>query len=129
VAGRAKARLTRPCKQLDFLESQGIPSEKSEHMSALSWGILGRTPDQMAAVIDYLKGRGIKDVATTLFQNPKLLEYDVAADGKELVKGAARIQVDVTDAEGGAHNVLVNFYRVGTTFKTAPISPWKPLDA
>ena len=114
--------------QLEYLESEGVPSVKAEHMAALSWLILSRSPEQMSNVVAYLRARGIKDVATVLFQNPKLLEYDATPDGLELAKGErSRIKVDVVE-ENGSHKVLINFYRVGTAFKTAPISPWMPSD-
>lgn len=114
---------------VDTLDSMGLPSAKAEHMVAIAWNILNRTPEQLEAVYAYLQKRGVADPAKVLFNHPKMLEYDVSGDGKVLQKGERScIQLDVIEEEG-QQKVLVSYFRPKTAFKTAPVSPWTPLDA
>lgn len=69
----------------------------------------------------------LQDPAKLLFHNPKLLEYDVSADGSELEHGPrARAKVAFSKNEDGEELVLVSFYSTTAAFNTAPLSPYRP---
>lgn len=127
---RARARRTDSrgiAMQIKYLTSLGLTSGHISHMAALAFGIFTRTSDQMAAVVKHLESRDVPDVANILFNHPKMLEYDVSADGLTLEKGPrSRIQVDITPGEDGANSVLVSYYRTGTKFNSAPIAAYAP---
>ena len=110
--------------QLDAIEAAGLQGASAEHACTIAWGALNRTPDQISAVVDYLRSRGVTDVATLLFNNPKLMEYDV--DGDELKKGRrARAKV-IVKGDGPEQRTLVSFYADNASFDKAPIAPWAP---
>ena len=111
--------------QVDTLEKAGLSSGQASHVCTVSWNTLNRTPEQLNAVLDYIKSKGVKDIPRFLLGNPKLLEYD--PEGDELVKPPrARARVDMGKDEHGDEQVLVSWYSKNSAFDTAPIAPWQP---
>jgi hypothetical protein len=55
-----------------------------------------------------------------------LLLLQVTPEGKYLVKGAARIQVDALPMPDGSAAVAVNYFRENTSFMASPVSPAPP---
>lgn len=55
-----------------------------------------------------------------------LLLLQVTPEGKYLVKGAARIQVDALPMPDGSTAVGVNYFRENTQFLESPVSPLPP---
>ena len=66
-------------------------------------------------------------LVSLLEAHPSLLTYSVSSDGKQLEKGpAARASVDVVDRQGGGKAAGVSYWRVGASFASAPVAPYKP---
>jgi hypothetical protein len=111
--------------QIDALEKAGMSSGEIQHACTVSYSTLNRMPDQIAAVADYVKSRGVSTPGSFLFCNPKLLEYD--PEGEELVKlPRARARIDLGTTEDGEDTVLISWYSKNAAFNTAPIAPWTP---
>ena len=110
--------------QLDALEEAGLLGAQVEHACTIAWGILNRSPEQIKAVVEYIKKQGAENIGNVLFNHPKLLEYD--PEGDELVKPPrARAKLNVSNRDGH-RSVLVSWYSKNAAFDTAPIAPWSP---
>ena len=112
--------------QIDVLEELGFEPAQIEHICTIAWQLLDIQPDNIKAVAQYVKQQGVDDPTPVLFNNPKLLEYEVQGD--ELVKGKrARARVTL-DKSNGTGSLLVSWYTASTAFAedSAPIAPWRP---
>ncbi|KAI8462539.1 MAG: hypothetical protein J3K34DRAFT_447696 [Monoraphidium minutum] len=118
------------CKAvIDYLASIGLQQDQICNMASISVVLLGVNPDtRLRPVVEYVAARGVpKDqVADVVLKNPRIFEYKVMEDGKALQKGAARIQVDALPLPTGQVAVAVNYFREGTSFVGAPVSPLPP---
>lgn len=112
--------------QIAYLESTGIPTFGVENMASICKGILGRSAQQVQAVVEWCQEKGVAPAAlpALLEAHPQVLTYDVAADGSCLVKGAARASLVFQEA-AGKRRVGVTFWRENAAFGTAPITPQK----
>lgn len=72
-----------------------------------------------------LAPRAGEGLVVLLEAHPNLLTYTVSADGKQLEKGLARASIDVIEKQG-KRVAGVSYYREGTSFQAAPVSPYKP---
>lgn len=112
--------------QIDALEELGFEPAQIEHICTIAWQLLDFEPAKIKAVAEYVKQQGVDDPKPVLFNNPKLLEYEVQGD--ELVKGKrARARVTL-DKSNGTDSLLVSWYTANTAFaeESAPIAPWRP---
>lgn len=117
------AKLKAAC---EFLLGLGISEGQLCNMSSLCYSILGYEVDaHLKPIVDHLKSQGVKDLASLLTMNPRLLDYEVSSDGTELVKGKLHALVKV-EAVKGKEYVKIVTYREGAKFKTAPITPYEP---
>lgn len=118
------------CREnIEYLTSLGLTEQQVCNMASLCFPILAADrKTQLEPVINFLKKRGVSDLPPVLSQHPKLLDYQVSADGLRLEKGGLRAAVDVID-QGKSQSVKVVVYREGAAFQTAPLSPWKPKDS
>eukprot|EP00210_Caulerpa_lentillifera_P003588 g3423.t1 len=112
----------------EFLIGLGISEGQLCNMASLCYTILGyEVESHLQLVVNYLKMTGVKDFVSLLTMNPRLLDYEVAPGGSELVKGKLRAVVKVESVNGKEYVKIVT-YREGAKFKTAPITPYAPLD-
>lgn len=116
--------------QINYLTGLGIPNRGVENMASISKQILGRSVDELKAVVDHLQKEGLsgKALADFLLANPTLLNYTPSADGSALEKGPARAAVTFGERDGKKVAGLVQ-WREGTVFGTAPVSPERPKKA
>lgn len=118
---------------INYLVSVGLKQDEICNMASISVVLLGLNPEtRLKTVVDYLKGRGVPDTAIPdlVLKHPRIFEYKLTPDGKELAKGKARIQVDVVPAGlNGEKACAVNYFREGASFMEAPVSPVGPVAA
>lgn len=114
--------------QISYLESLGLPSKGIENMASISKPILGRSVDELKAVVDWLHGEGLEGqtLGGFLRAHPQLLSYSPAGD--HLERGNARAAVTFGQRDGRRVAGLVQ-WREGATFGTAPVSPQPPQKA
>jgi len=95
-------------------------------MVSLCYAILGYDVEShLRPVVDYLTKQGVTNLPKLLTMNPRLLDYTVSADGKQLEKGKLKTVVKV-EKEDGKEVVGIVTYREGASFLTAPITPYSP---
>uniref|UniRef100_A0A383VML2 Uncharacterized protein n=1 Tax=Tetradesmus obliquus TaxID=3088 RepID=A0A383VML2_TETOB len=129
MKGMLKTTEERAQGVINFLTSIGLKQDEICNMASISVVLLGLNPDtRLRTVTDYLKARGVPDgsVADLVLRHPRIFEYKVTPEGKYLVKGAARIQVDALPLPDGSAAVGVNYFRENTSFMTSPVSPVPP---
>ena len=116
-----------PTNQINYLSSVGIPVPDIENMVSISKAILGRTPEELKAVVSWLEGKGLTGAALVDFLEayPSLLAYSPAANGEYLEKSKARVSLVFGD-RGGRRAVGITPWREGTVFGTAPVAPTRP---
>ncbi|PNW71373.1 hypothetical protein CHLRE_16g651550v5 [Chlamydomonas reinhardtii] len=118
---------------VDYLTSVGLKQDEICNMASISVVLLGLNPEtRLKSVVDYLKRRGVPDsgIPDLVLKHPRIFEYKLSADGSELVKGRARIQVDVVPVgANGEQACAVNYFREGASFMEAPVSPVGPVRA
>ncbi|GIL74699.1 hypothetical protein Vretimale_2333 [Volvox reticuliferus] len=116
---------------IDYLVGVGLKQDEICNMASISVVLLGLNPEtRLKTVVDYLKGRGVPDsgIPDLVLKHPRIFEYRVTEDGKNLKKGKARIQVDVVPVSAnGETAAAVNYFREGASFLEAPVSPVGPM--
>lgn len=110
---------------VSYLKSLGIPNHNVENMVFLCKDILGRSADEVKAVVEHIEGKGLKGetLINFLTSYPKLLAY--TPNGDNLEKGKTRATVK-SESRNGQEYWGVVFWREGAAFNTAPVSPQKP---
>jgi hypothetical protein len=129
MKGTLKTTEERAKGVIDYLTSVGLKQDEVCNMASISVVLLGLNPEtRLKTVIEYLKSRGVQDssVADLVLRHPRIFEYKVTPEGKYLVKGAARIQVDALPLPDGSTAVGVNYFRENTQFLESPVSPLPP---
>lgn len=117
---------------IDFLQSIGLKQDEICNMASISVVLLGLNPEtRLRPVVEYLKRRGMPDesIPDLLLKHPRIFEYKLESeDAPYLVKGRARIQVDVLPVgPDGAKVAGVNYFRDVAAFLESPVSPAGPL--
>jgi hypothetical protein len=112
---------------LDKLAAEGLDQHAIENMCSKVPGILGREISAIQASLDYIRAQGATadEMKALLIKNPRMLVFDVTADGKQLAAGKARMELDVT-TEGSKRELVLSVFRDNAVFGTAPVSPWRP---
>ena len=112
---------------MEKLAAQGLDKRSIENMCSKVPGILGREVAAIQSVIDYLQAQGAtaEETKSLLLKNPRMLVFDVTADGNQLASDKARMELDIT-TEGNKRLPVVSVFREDAAFETAPVSPWKP---
>ncbi|KAF6263753.1 mitochondrial transcription termination factor [Scenedesmus sp. NREL 46B-D3] len=129
MKGMLKTTEERAQGVINFLTSIGLKQDEICNMASISVVLLGLNPEtRLKTVADYIKSRGVSDgsVADLVLRHPRIFEYKVTPEGKYLVKGAARIQVDALPMPDGSSAVAVNYFRENTSFMASPVSPAPP---
>ncbi|KAF8059703.1 hypothetical protein HT031_005111 [Scenedesmus sp. PABB004] len=114
---------------IDYLSSIGLRQDEICNMASISVVLLGLNPEtRLAPVVAYCEARGVPrgSVADLVLRHPRIFEYKVSPEGKFLVKGAARIQVDAVPLPDGSAATAVNYFRENTSFLGSPVSPMPP---
>lgn len=130
MKGMLKTTEERASAVVTYLSSLGLKQDEICNMASISVVLLGLNPDtRLRPVVEYLKARGVADdsVADLVLRHPRIFEYKVTPDGKDLAKGAARIQVDVVPMPDGSKATAVNYFRNGASFLASPVSPIPPM--
>lgn len=115
-----------------YLSSIGLRQDEICNMASISVVLLGLNPEtRLAPIVDYLKRRGMPDesIPDLVLKHPRIFEYKVSQNEDEpyLVKGRARIQVDVLPlGPNGTSVAAVNYFRDVATFLSSPVSPSGP---
>lgn len=116
---------------IEYLVSIGLRQDEVCNMASISVVLLGLNPDtRLRPVVDYLKRRGMPDesIPDLVLKHPRIFEYKLESpDAAYLVKGRARIQVDVLPMGPGGEKVAgVNYFRDNAAFLESPVSPSGP---
>jgi hypothetical protein len=116
---------------VDYLASLGLRQDEICNMACISVVLLGLNPEtRLKPVTEYLLSRGVpaNSIPDLVLKHPRIYEYKVDVDSKVLTKGGARIKVDILPHPSGQTVASVSYYRVGTSFLEAPVSPMPPSD-
>ena len=113
---------------MEKLAAVGLDKRSIENMCSKVPGILGRELAAIQSVLDYMQAQGAtaEEIKSLLIKNPRMLVFDVTADGNQLEAGRARMELDIT-TDGSKRLPVVSVFREDAAFETAPVSPWKPL--
>jgi len=119
---------------IQYLTSVGLRQDEICNMASISVVLLGLNPEtRLRPVVEYLQRRGVPDegIPDLVLKHPRIFEYKLeSSDAAYLVKGRARIQVDVLPAGPNGTKVAgVNYFRDNTTFLESPVSPVGPVRA
>lgn len=126
-----KKALTTNAQQVEavvtYLMSLGISEHGVENMASLCKPILGRSVDELSAVVAFLQNKGIsgKALVSFLIANPTVLTFSPSSTGDYLEKGQTRVSV-VFAERGGKQVAGITLYRADCVFGTAPVAPAKP---
>lgn len=117
---------------IDYLLSIGLRQDEICNMACISVVLLGLNPEtRMKSTVEYLKKRGVPDasIPDLVLKHPRIFEYKVEEGSDYVVKGLARIQVDVLPALPPKTEMVcsVNYFREGASFMVAPVSPAGPV--
>jgi len=129
MKGSLKTTEERTQGVIDALSAVGLAQDEICNMASISVVLLGLNPEtRIKPVIKYVKARGVEAgaVPQLLLQHPRIFEYKVSPEGINLVKGAARIQVDVLPLPDGSKATAVNYFRENTQWLQSPVSPLPP---
>jgi len=130
MKGMLKTTEERAKAVVDYLSSIGLRQDEICNMASISVVLLGLNPDtRLKPVVEYLKSRGVAEdsIADLVLRHPRIFEYKVTSEGKDLAKGAARIQVDGLPMPDGTKATAVNYFREGASFLGSPVSPLPPM--
>ncbi|KAG1672610.1 hypothetical protein FOA52_002090 [Chlamydomonas sp. UWO 241] len=114
---------------IDYLCSVGLKTDEVCNMASISVVLLGLNPEtRLKPVVQYLMARGVPagGVPDLLLKHPRMFEYIPEGSAPYLVKGKARIQVDVLPL-GGAPAAAVNYFRENASFNVSPVAPSGPM--